>query len=50
MTIHENETTCTIVLRIEIGVPVFKAGMSWSDKALTKENTNKIRNNNNNIY
>jgi hypothetical protein len=34
MTIHENESI--IVLRIEIGVPVLKAGMSCSDKALKK--------------
>jgi hypothetical protein len=40
MTIHENETI--IVLRIEIGVPVLKAGMNCSDKALNKENTNII--------
>jgi hypothetical protein len=40
MTIHENETI--IVLRIEIRVPVLKAGVSCSDKALNKENTKKI--------
>jgi len=46
MTIHENETI--IILRIEIGVPVLKAGMSYSDKALHKQNTKEKNNKNNN--
>jgi len=41
MTIHENETI--IVLSIDIGITVLQAGMSCSDKALHKENTNKIQ-------